>query len=311
MPPAAAPGQEPVALAAPPRPDTAPERPGDHRQALAWFEAEHQVLLAAIASPPTRASTAMPGRSPARCRYTSTSGAIRMSGSRSWALPLTAATRLDDELGQAVSLRGLGSACSSTGDYDQARAHLERCLSLYQRLGDRMGEAWTQQNLAKVAEDQGRYADGLTHSERTLCLYQATGHEAGQAEALNCVGWFHALLGDYQQARAFCEQSLALTARLDSATSSTTPGTPSVMSSFASATWPGPRLISNSRSACAGTTATVAMKHRSSPTPATRTTPLANCHRPGRHGSRHSPSMTTAHNPGAGTVRAKLASLDD
>jgi hypothetical protein len=36
-----------VALA-PPRPGAAAEHPADHRQALAWFEAEHEVLLAAV-----------------------------------------------------------------------------------------------------------------------------------------------------------------------------------------------------------------------------------------------------------------------
>ena len=41
------PAHEPLALA-PPRPGAAAEQPADHRQALAWFEAEHQVLLAAV-----------------------------------------------------------------------------------------------------------------------------------------------------------------------------------------------------------------------------------------------------------------------
>jgi len=39
---------EPAALA-PPRPGAAPSQPAGHEQALAWFEAEHQVLLAAVA----------------------------------------------------------------------------------------------------------------------------------------------------------------------------------------------------------------------------------------------------------------------
>ena len=41
------PTTEPVALA-PPRPGTAAERPAAYQQALAWFEAEHHVLLAAV-----------------------------------------------------------------------------------------------------------------------------------------------------------------------------------------------------------------------------------------------------------------------
>jgi tetratricopeptide (TPR) repeat protein len=128
---------------------------------------------------------------------------------------LTAAMRLDDALGQAMALRRLGNVYANTGDHDLARAHLQRCLLLYQRLGDHHGEALAQQCLAVLAEAQGRYADGLAHSERALRLFRAAGHEAAEAEVLNCVGWFLALLGDYQRARAFCEKSLALIAKLD------------------------------------------------------------------------------------------------
>jgi hypothetical protein len=41
------PSREPLALA-PPSLGTCPERPADHRQGLAWFDAEHQILLAAV-----------------------------------------------------------------------------------------------------------------------------------------------------------------------------------------------------------------------------------------------------------------------
>jgi tetratricopeptide (TPR) repeat protein/transcriptional regulator with XRE-family HTH domain len=207
------PAHEPLVLPSL-RPGTCPERPGDHRQALAWFDAEHQVLLAAVAVASETGADRHAWQLPWAMRdYLYKRGYLRervtVMGSA-----LAAATRLDDALGQAMSLRGLGSACASTGNLDQARVHLEQCLPLYQRLGDRMGEAWTQQNLAVLAEHQGRYADGLGHSEGALRLFQAIGHEAGEAELLGNVAWFHALLGDHQRARAACEQSLALIAKV-------------------------------------------------------------------------------------------------
>ena len=73
-----------------------------------------------------------------------------------------------------------------------------------------------QQSLAGLAGLQGRYADGLGHSEQALRLYQVIGHEAGEAGVLGNVAWFHAVLGDYQRARTFCEQSLALIAKVGS-----------------------------------------------------------------------------------------------
>ena len=206
------PSRSPVALA-PPSPGTCPERPADHRQALAWFDAEYQVLPAAI----TLAET--------------------VAGSHAWQLPCTmmeylyrrgnsheqvtimgaalaAATRLDDAPGQAMSLRYLGNAYISSGDYDQARAHLEHCLLSYQRLNDRPGEAAAQRSLSVLEMNQGRYTDALGRCEQALRLYQAIGNDIAEAEMLNNVGWFYALLGHYERARAFCERSLAMNARL-------------------------------------------------------------------------------------------------
>jgi tetratricopeptide (TPR) repeat protein/DNA-binding XRE family transcriptional regulator len=203
------PARETVILA-PPRPGTAPRRPGDSGQAMAWFEAEHQVLLAAISM-----------------------AAGSGSGSHAWQLPwamadflqirghwqewvatgrtaLAAATGLGDAAGQALSGRLLAAACARFGDHDQAISRYADSLALYQRLGNRLGEAKIQQNLARLAGRQGRYADALGHAEQALRLYQAIGDKGSEAVALNAVGWFHGLLGDYQQGRALCRRALAL-----------------------------------------------------------------------------------------------------
>ena len=200
---------------APPYPGTCPERPADRWQALAWFEAERQVLLAAVTlaaeTGADRHAWQLPSAMAAYLYWRGYSRElVTVMGTA-----LAAATRLGDALGQAMSFWGLGSAYSSTGDYDQARAHLERGLSLYQRLGDRMREAWTQQSLAQLAKLQSRYADALGHNEQALRLVQAIGHEAAKAELLGDIAEDCALLGDYQRARASCEQSLALIAKLD------------------------------------------------------------------------------------------------
>jgi DNA-binding SARP family transcriptional activator len=209
------PAYEAVTLTlAPPAPGAAPEEPADYQQAAAWFDAEHQVLLAAITlATETRAYSHAWQLPLAITAYLQRRGYLRerfvVMGTA-----VAAATRLDDVRGQATSLLGLGSACNWIGDHDQGRAHLERCIPLYQRLGDRMGEAWALQNLAAIAEAQGRYADSLGHNERALRLVRDTGDEIVEAELLNDIGWCHALLGDYLVARGFCEQSLDLTAKL-------------------------------------------------------------------------------------------------
>ena len=171
------PSREPVPLA-PPAPGTRPERLADHRHALAWFEAEHHVLLAAV----TLAAGTGADRHAWQLPWAMTEYLYRRSCPHERVTvigtALAAATRLDDALGQAVSLRGLGTTYTYTGDHDQARAHLERSLRLYQRLGDRTGEAMAQQNLAVLAEAHGRYADALGHCEQALRLSRAIGPPA-------------------------------------------------------------------------------------------------------------------------------------
>jgi DNA-binding SARP family transcriptional activator len=201
-----------IALA-PPSPGAAPEQPADHRQALAWFEAEHQVLLAAVAL----ADSSRSGRHAWQLPWAIEPFLQHRGHYQEWAATqrtaLAAATRAGDIAGQAVSSYLLASACDDLHDYDQARGHYTSSLRLYQQLDNRLGQANVHQNLGLLAEHQGRYADALGHAQRALGLYQATGHRRGEAVGLNHVGWCHGLLGDYQQAHAYCRRSLAFCTR--------------------------------------------------------------------------------------------------
>jgi DNA-binding SARP family transcriptional activator len=201
------PGKEPVALA-PPTPGIAPEQPADYPQAMAWFEAEHQVLLAAVTLAAGSGFDTHAWQLPwAMADFLQPRG-----HHQEWAATqrtaLAAATRLGDTAAQALSGRLLAMACSELGDHDQARGHYASSLTLYQLLGNRLGEAKIHHNLGVLAERQGRYADALSNAEQALRRYQAIGDKADEAIALNDVGWYHGLLGDYQQARAFCRQAL-------------------------------------------------------------------------------------------------------
>jgi tetratricopeptide (TPR) repeat protein/transcriptional regulator with XRE-family HTH domain len=203
------PTKEPVVLA-PPRPGAAAVHPADSRQAMAWFEAEHEVLLAAVSlaaglgfdSHAWQLPWAMTSFLRIRGHYQERAATQRTA--------LAAATRLGDTAGQAVCARLLAAACTELGDYEQARCHYATSLSMYQRLSNRLGEARIQHGLGVVAGRQGRYADALGHGEQALRLYRAIGDKAAESGALNNVGWYHGLLGDYQQARAFCRQALTL-----------------------------------------------------------------------------------------------------
>jgi len=194
----------------PPRSGTAPEQPADYRQALAWFEDEHQTLLAAI----TLAADSGFDTHVWRLAWALASFLDFRGHWQEWAMiqrtALNAATRLGDATAQATSNWLLATACAQLGDHDRARDHFATSLTLYQRIGNRFGEASVHQNLAEVDHNQARYADALRHAVQALRLFRAVGDKAGEAQTLNNIGWYHGHLGDFQQARAFCRQALTL-----------------------------------------------------------------------------------------------------
>jgi tetratricopeptide (TPR) repeat protein/transcriptional regulator with XRE-family HTH domain len=198
-----------------PRHGTTPGQPADYQQALAWFEAEHQVLLAVVALAAESGFSKHAWQLPwAMMPFHVTRGYYQ-----EWAavqrVALDVATLSADVPGQALSSRLLASVLLHTvGDLDAASARFASSLALYQRVGNRLGEAKVHQNLGILAEAQGQHADALGHDERALRLYQAVGNKVGEAEMLNAVGWSHAKLGDFEQARDFCRRALALCAEL-------------------------------------------------------------------------------------------------
>jgi tetratricopeptide (TPR) repeat protein/transcriptional regulator with XRE-family HTH domain len=194
----------------PARPGTAPEPLADYQQAMTWFEAEHSVLLAAIALAATSGFDSHAWQLPRiaaeflyrRGHYRDCVATQRTA--------LDAATRLGDTGGQAVCSRLLANASMAVGDFDRARDSLTTSLRLYGQLGNAFGQLRVLNSMCELAVRQGRYADALGHAEEALRGCQAIGDQAAEAGRLNDIGWCHGLLGDYHQARTFCERSLTL-----------------------------------------------------------------------------------------------------
>jgi tetratricopeptide (TPR) repeat protein/transcriptional regulator with XRE-family HTH domain len=194
----------------PPQPGVTPEPLADYQQALAWFEAEHEVLLTAI----RRAAQAGFDTVAWQLPWTMTSFLDRRGHWHQLVAvqrtAVAAALRQGDTAGQALTYYQLGSGCARLGDYEQAHEHLTSCLELYRQLADRTGQTYAYLALAWMAEHQGSYTDSLGHAERALELVRTVDNPGWQAVVLNSVGWQHALLGHYQQTRTFCRQALAL-----------------------------------------------------------------------------------------------------
>jgi DNA-binding SARP family transcriptional activator/Tfp pilus assembly protein PilF len=207
------PARDPLALTPDPL-GAAPEHPGDEQEALAWFAAEHRVLMAAV----HQAAAARLDDQAWQLGWTMVTYLNREGHWHELTTvgytALAAGRRLGHLYAQAQAHCFLAYAETRLGHFQAADAELRRALDLYGRDGDRAGQAHAHLNLAYVMEREGHRLQSLNHSRKALELYRSAGHERGHAIALNAVGWCHALLGQYAQARACCQQALPLLVEL-------------------------------------------------------------------------------------------------
>jgi len=209
------PARDPNTLTTP-QPGATPEAPADHEQAMAWFTAEHAVLLAAV-------------------DHAAATGFDTHAWQLAWTLntffhrqghwhdltatgraAVAATGRLADTTARARAHRLLARAYTRLGRLDDAHTQLRRALDLDGQAGDLTGQAYSHLNLTVLWERRNRHVEALDHARQALDLFRAAGHQRGQADALNNIGWYHAaLLGDYQEAFAACQQALVLYQELD------------------------------------------------------------------------------------------------
>jgi len=186
------------------------EAPATAEQARAWFEAEHQVLLAAIAQAAEHGFDVHAWQLPWTMRNFLDRQGHWPELAETQLCALAAARRLQDRAGQAHAHRNLGRACLRLGRYDHARANLQTAADLYQEIGHRYGQARSHFEIAWAAERQGRYGEALAHSRQAQEGFQAAGDRHGAAIALNTVGWCQTQLGHHQQALACSRRALAV-----------------------------------------------------------------------------------------------------
>jgi transcriptional regulator with XRE-family HTH domain/tetratricopeptide (TPR) repeat protein len=180
----------------------------DREQAQAWCQAERLVVSAAI-------SLAADTRFAAHAWQLAWSLEAFPEQRRRWQeqiatgqIALAAAEQADDELGQAYACRHLGQAMVTGGLQAEARDHLQRAVTLFGQCGDQISQADTQITLAEALGRLGLLAEALALSQRSLKVYEAVGHGTGQAWALNEIGWYHLMLGSYEQGLAACQDAI-------------------------------------------------------------------------------------------------------
>jgi DNA-binding SARP family transcriptional activator/tetratricopeptide (TPR) repeat protein len=193
-----------------PQPGVVPEAIADHRKALAWFTAEHTVLLAAV----DQAAEAGFDTHVCQLAWTLTTFFDRRGHWHDSVLvqraALHAAERLADPRIEARAHRGLARAYMQLGRSEEAHKYLLRAIELYCGVADDSGQGRSYLNLAALLGRAGRDDEALGNAQRALEMFQAAGHRVGQADALNAIGWYHAQLGGYEAALGYCQRALAL-----------------------------------------------------------------------------------------------------
>jgi len=178
-------------------------------EALGWFDAEHGALLAAVqlaagAGFGARAWQLVWSLSDFLLR-----GGLWHEQARMCATGLEAARCAGDITGQAHCLHRLAVGYTRSGRFHDAGPLLEQALQLFETIGDQFGQAYVHGMLGLLANRQQHTRAALGHFMRALDVYRAADHP-GQAMVLNDIGYAHALLGNYPQALACCEQALAV-----------------------------------------------------------------------------------------------------
>jgi tetratricopeptide (TPR) repeat protein/transcriptional regulator with XRE-family HTH domain len=194
----------------PPAEGVVPEWLADYTEALAWFDAEHDVLLEAVrlahGAGFDEAAWQLPS---ALTDFLYLRGHWHdMAATQQTALD--AASRGDDRAGQAVAHRHLARAHALLGSRPDAEAHYRQALRLFRQAGDHIGQGRCHYGLAWSCEHLGRHDAALGHGRQALAQFRAASHRDGQAMTLNAIGWFHAQRGDHQQAVIYCQDALSL-----------------------------------------------------------------------------------------------------
>ncbi|WP_281897841.1 ATP-binding protein [Phytohabitans aurantiacus] len=188
-----------------------PAEPGDfakREEAVAWFRAEHAVLVA------TCQQAAKVGFDRHACRL-ARSLRFHLEDGGHWdeltavqGTAIGAARRLGDPAAEGNACDSLARAYARLRRYDEAEAHYRRAVDLFRAVADAVGEAHAQRGLGGLCARHGRHDEAFAHNQRAIDLYQAAGHVSGQAKALNNMAFLSAMSGEHQRALALCEEAL-------------------------------------------------------------------------------------------------------
>ncbi|GIE97601.1 BTAD domain-containing putative transcriptional regulator [Paractinoplanes rishiriensis] len=185
-----------------------PGRPATPQEAIDWCTAERGALLGVL-------------RQAARTGFDTHAWQlgwcldtyIHRRGNRQdlievWEIASEAADRMGLPDARGRARRGLAHAYLVLGKYDEAENQLQTSLDQAAAAGDAFSMAFTHRILAQVHWRRGDLHRALEHATLMLGMLREMDRPRWLAIALNAVGWYQALLGDYPAAIAHCTEAL-------------------------------------------------------------------------------------------------------
>ncbi|WP_410672489.1 BTAD domain-containing putative transcriptional regulator [Amycolatopsis sp. cmx-4-68] len=181
----------------------------DDAAAMAWFDANHEGVLAARqAAEDAGWDTCVWQLAWTLDNFHYRRGYLQ-ANITSWLAGLAAAERLADLAVQARAHRRLGLVYGPFGEPAEALAHLNRSLALTEEIGDTLGQAGVHFVLALHWAHEKDDERALGHATSALELYRALKDPKWEARALSLIGACHSRLGRPEEALALAETGLA------------------------------------------------------------------------------------------------------
>ncbi|GIF66164.1 SARP family transcriptional regulator [Asanoa ishikariensis] len=178
--------------------------------ALAWLDAEHRNLLAAIG----HAATAGPKKGSWQLTDALRGYFWQTSHTVDWLAAvnasLAAAEAEGDLQAQAAMRTSIALARQNQLDLAGAAAEFETAADLSARAGWSRGQAAAAGNLGVVLKNMGDFAGSARSSERALELHRANEYPPGEAATLITLGGLYHDLGELHRAADYCVTALAM-----------------------------------------------------------------------------------------------------
>jgi predicted ATPase len=119
----------------------------------------------------------------------------------------------EDTLSRALAENGLGLIAEKTGKPSDARAHFESSMAMIELLGDDRLRAHALMNLANVSHDAGDTPTAIALCREASSLSEQLGDGPYLAIMWNNLGFFHSLLGEYEEALSYYVRLQALSTK--------------------------------------------------------------------------------------------------